>query len=209
MPNEDGRRAVFLSDGDRDGSNPDGSWELFAVDLDATAAIEVSQAAPTVVRWTVEPQFALYDVIRGDLANVRILGDTVDLGPVVCLENDSRDNSTAGHEDPAEPAPGPGVLLPLPRLPGGQPTRPPRGVRAQATASASPLRAPDLDFRVTRHHGWSRRGRVVVRGGMYVMSTTPTARIPSPGRAARQTSSNGRSRRYEARNRFKPTGGVK
>ena len=47
-----------------------------------------------------------YDVIRGDVANLQHSGGNVDLGTVVCLENDSGDTNTVGFEDTANPAPG-------------------------------------------------------------------------------------------------------
>jgi hypothetical protein len=63
-------------------------------------------AAATRVAWG-EVQGALsYDVIRGDLASLRINGSNVDLGTVTCIENGSLDTNTTGHEDAAAPAPG-------------------------------------------------------------------------------------------------------
>jgi hypothetical protein len=48
-----------------------------------------------------------YDVLRGDVANLGPgVGSTIDLGPVVCVEDDSPDGSTAGSEDVPQPAPG-------------------------------------------------------------------------------------------------------
>jgi hypothetical protein len=47
-----------------------------------------------------------YDVIRGDLAAVIQTIPRVELGEVLCLENDSPDSSTCGDEDPDRPAPG-------------------------------------------------------------------------------------------------------
>ena len=48
-----------------------------------------------------------YDVIRGDVADLQPgPGDTVDLGAVYCVEDDSIDNDTVGDEDPDPPAPG-------------------------------------------------------------------------------------------------------
>ena len=47
-----------------------------------------------------------YDVIRGDVANLSILGSTVNLGPVTCLEDDAPDNHTRGFEDATQPSPG-------------------------------------------------------------------------------------------------------
>jgi hypothetical protein len=47
-----------------------------------------------------------YDVVRGDLANVRIEGGDVNLGPVTCIEQDSPDATTAGREDNTIPPSG-------------------------------------------------------------------------------------------------------
>ncbi len=47
-----------------------------------------------------------YDVIRGDLANLRIDGSTIDLGQVVCIARDTAATTTMGYEDTTIPAPG-------------------------------------------------------------------------------------------------------
>jgi hypothetical protein len=62
--------------------------------------------SPTVVTWDPSPGSVRYDVVRGSISNLAISGSTVDLGPVVCLEDESPDNHTRGHEDDADPAPG-------------------------------------------------------------------------------------------------------
>jgi Tol biopolymer transport system component len=89
------------------GENPDLSSELWLVDFATPAKIHPSKATPTLVTWDVEPQSLRYDVIRGDVADLQAgPANTVDLGPVVCLEDDSPDATTLGFEDPNEPAPG-------------------------------------------------------------------------------------------------------
>ena len=66
-----------------------------------------SGSAPTVLSWPPEPGPVRYDVLRGDLANVQPgVGETIDLGPVICLEDDSPDADTVGFEDTDDPAPG-------------------------------------------------------------------------------------------------------
>jgi hypothetical protein len=56
---------------------------------------------------TGNPVAASYDFVRGDLAALSEGPEGVDLGSVVCLENDSVDADTAGgNEDTATPAPG-------------------------------------------------------------------------------------------------------
>jgi len=63
-------------------------------------------ATATRVSWG-EVQGALrYDVIRGDLASLRIDGSNVDLGTVTCIEHGSLDTNTTGNEDTAIPEPG-------------------------------------------------------------------------------------------------------
>ncbi|MCH7780464.1 MAG: PD40 domain-containing protein, partial [Acidobacteria bacterium] len=87
--------------------NFDGNDQLWFVDFDAPARIRPGKAAPTVVSWDVEPAPLRYDVIRGDVANLQPSGPgEIDLGPVVCIEDDSPDNDTLGSEDVTQPAPG-------------------------------------------------------------------------------------------------------
>ncbi len=47
-----------------------------------------------------------YDVIRGQLGQIVETQVVIDLGTVVCIENDSPDASTLGWEDAALPNPG-------------------------------------------------------------------------------------------------------
>ena len=62
--------------------------------------------APTAVSWRPEPGMIRYDVVRGDVADLQDGGGTVDLGAVLCVENDSPDTTTAGAEDAVTPAAG-------------------------------------------------------------------------------------------------------
>lgn len=57
----------------------------------------------TVIRWTAVPGAESYDVIRGQLAHVVPAPFAIDVGPVVCIENDSPDESTETAEDPDLP----------------------------------------------------------------------------------------------------------
>jgi hypothetical protein len=60
-----------------------------------------------VVRWDPPPWALSHDVIRGDVANLAPgTGGTVDLGPVVCIEDDSTDATTVGFEDTVQPTQG-------------------------------------------------------------------------------------------------------
>ncbi len=47
-----------------------------------------------------------YDVIRGDLANRRVMGSNVDLGQVVCIEHATTSTTTAGYGDAEVPESG-------------------------------------------------------------------------------------------------------
>ena len=83
------------------------SREVWLADLTTPARIEVTTSTPTIVNWDAEPRGLRYDVVRGDVANLQPgAGNTVDLGTVLCLEDDSSDNNTLGFEDALHPAPG-------------------------------------------------------------------------------------------------------
>ncbi|HET8947785.1 MAG TPA: VCBS repeat-containing protein [Candidatus Polarisedimenticolia bacterium] len=56
----------------------------------------------TYLRWGLVPG-ALYDVIRGNEANVTQTATTVNLGPVTCIANDIPDTDTANFPDPSTP----------------------------------------------------------------------------------------------------------
>jgi len=47
-----------------------------------------------------------YDVIRGNVANLKVQGSFIDLGDVTCIDRATPDNTTIGFEDTAVPAPG-------------------------------------------------------------------------------------------------------
>lgn len=98
--------AAFSGLGDFTGGNKDLLPEIWAIDRNAVPAFGVGEASPTVLSWTVGSGPVRYDAIRGDLANVRSVGGSVDLGPVQCLEKDSPDADTQGFGDPVDPAPG-------------------------------------------------------------------------------------------------------
>lgn len=100
-----GSRAVFCGQDVVDGSPS--AYSPFLADQTLQPAIDVGEAAPTLVTWDADPQSVFFDVIRGDVANLSIAsGGNVDLGPVACLEDDSPDNHMHGFEDTAQPAPG-------------------------------------------------------------------------------------------------------
>ena len=102
-----GTRAVFRAFGDWGGQNPDRVSDLYLVDFAARPMIRVGKSVPTFVSWDPEPKPLRYDVIRGEVANLQPgAGNTVDLGPVTCIEDDSPDTDTAGFEDAVGPPSG-------------------------------------------------------------------------------------------------------
>ncbi len=102
-----GLRSVFIGLGDWADQNPDRREDIYIVDQAARPMIRIGKEAPTLVSWDSEPKPLRYDVIRGDMASVRAgASGTVDLGPVVCIEDDSPDTYTAGFEDPVQPPSG-------------------------------------------------------------------------------------------------------
>src|SRR5262249_54012648 len=102
-----GTRIVFGGVDDPTTQNGDCSFDLWTVDMATEPEIRLSPPAPPLVSWAYEAGPIRYDVIRGDVANLApSLPGTVDLGPVVCLENDSPDADTRGFEDTATPAAG-------------------------------------------------------------------------------------------------------
>jgi Tol biopolymer transport system component len=107
----DGGRAVFVSRSAPTGEFLPQSYDLWLADFETPATIRPSAETPTVVEWDPDPRALHYDVIRGDVANLAAgPGNTVDLGAVTCLENDTINTNTAGAEADAD-QPGPGQLF--------------------------------------------------------------------------------------------------
>ncbi len=102
----DARRVAFSAAGDPTGDNRDLFPESFLADLAAPWVLRAESREPTLWRWDAAAGAKRYDVARGDLAHLALAGDTVDLGPLVCIEEDSPDRDTAGFEDPELPPPG-------------------------------------------------------------------------------------------------------
>ncbi|MBD3867161.1 MAG: PD40 domain-containing protein [Acidobacteria bacterium] len=104
---ETGDHAVFAGSGNWELTNPDYDRELFLVDYTTPARITVGKDEPTLVSWDAEPSPLRYDLIRGDLAGLAAgSGGAVDLGTVLCIEDDSPDTNNLGHEDPDSPVTG-------------------------------------------------------------------------------------------------------
>jgi hypothetical protein len=68
--------------------------------------LTLSGKQSTVVVWAPVMGAEHYDVIRGNLSELRISGSDVDLGHVTCLEQLSLDTTTAGNADTGIPAVG-------------------------------------------------------------------------------------------------------
>jgi hypothetical protein len=99
-----GAIAVLSTQGNFTGQNPDLLLEVWVLDRATAPSIQISPGeAPTLVSWDVESGPIRYDVIRGDVASLQFSGGTVDLGTVVCLEDDSPDATAAGFEDTITP----------------------------------------------------------------------------------------------------------
>jgi hypothetical protein len=73
------------------------------------SGVTASGGEQTVLSWNAVPGAAgtVYDVSRGDLS---ALAGSVDLGPLVCIEENSADTSTEGDADAEIPAPGEGFF---------------------------------------------------------------------------------------------------
>jgi hypothetical protein len=100
----DSGNVAFISPNDLVRRNPDNNLEFWLAEFDAAPTIEAGKQSPTVVRWDPLPWALRYDVVRGDVVNLSAgEGGSVDLGVVVCLENDSADATTFGFADDAEP----------------------------------------------------------------------------------------------------------
>ena len=68
--------------------------------------VNVSGASATRVTWGSVTGAQNYDVIRGNLASLRIVGSDIDLGTVTCIAHGIVATSSAGYDDTAVPAPG-------------------------------------------------------------------------------------------------------
>ncbi|UCF66771.1 MAG: PD40 domain-containing protein [Acidobacteriota bacterium] len=104
---DDATRAVFGGIGNFTDHNRDLLSELWLADRNAQPDLAVSRESPTVLSWVPESGPLRYDAVRGDVAALgQGPGETVDLGAVICLEDDSPDSDTTGFGDPPDPVPG-------------------------------------------------------------------------------------------------------
>jgi Tol biopolymer transport system component len=103
----DGSVAAFSTLGDITESNADQLPEIWWIDRGTPPRLQVGKASPTVLSWDHESGPARYDAIRGQVSDLAESGGgTTDLGPVICLEDDSPDADTEGFGDQEQPPPG-------------------------------------------------------------------------------------------------------
>ena len=105
-----GERIALGALGDLVGNNPDLLPETFVVDLDRPWTLRFASASPAVLTWDAAAGGYAYDVARGELAALADVGGAIDLGPVVCLAEDTPDLETAAGADPDVPQPGSGFF---------------------------------------------------------------------------------------------------
>ncbi len=101
----------------REGTLPKG---FVYVSGDPLESLECFDPANTTCVWASVPGAPAYDVIRGNISSLQIVGGIqVSLGSVVCIENESTDTTTApNHRDSVAPSPGQGFFY-LFRVSGG------------------------------------------------------------------------------------------
>ncbi|RMF72220.1 MAG: hypothetical protein D6738_11845 [Acidobacteria bacterium] len=111
-------RDLLAATAQPDANGPEWSDLLGAGTLDVAALVTVvtgdrtslklsEQPGGTVVRWSPVDGATVYDLARGDVANLRHVGLTdIDLGPVTCLRDDTTTLDTLANPDPTLPAPG-------------------------------------------------------------------------------------------------------
>jgi hypothetical protein len=107
-------------DPDSDGDGEEDGAEAAGCRSPATAALApffpplldllAQNPAATLLRWNFLGTAYRYDAARGDLASLGFAGDSVDLGPLTCVEDDSPDLHTGGREDGEVPEPGRGFF---------------------------------------------------------------------------------------------------
>jgi cysteine-rich repeat protein len=106
-----GRTYTLTYQATDDSGNPASSSATVAVPYSMAQVVEpinlvLDGSAATRVAWGAVGGALHYDVIRGDLAVVRIEGSSVNLGTVTCIERASIDTDTSGDEDTEVPSPG-------------------------------------------------------------------------------------------------------
>ena len=93
----------------REGTLPSGFVYLSG---DPLESLECFDGANTTCVWASVPGATAYDVIRGNISSLQIVGGVqVNLGSVVCIENESTDTTTApNHRDSTTPSLGQGFF---------------------------------------------------------------------------------------------------
>jgi TolB protein len=106
----DGARVAFTALGNITGANPDQTPETFLIERNRPWNIAVSGTASTLVSFDPFSGAYTYDVCRGSLGGLSLGAGVVNLGPLVCLDEDSPEPNTIGFEDTAPPAQGAGFF---------------------------------------------------------------------------------------------------
>ena len=106
-----GRTYTLTYSATDDSGNSSGASADVNVPLSLANSVEplnlvLSRGASTRVEWGDVPGAMHYDIIRGDLAALRVEGPNVNMGTVRCIESHSLDTTTTGFEDNDVPAPG-------------------------------------------------------------------------------------------------------
>lgn len=108
-PSDDGRLAVFSSNGNPTTENEDLGFDIFLVDRKVDPTIAVNPRSRIIVGWPAESGPLRYDVLRGQVDELSYRTDgTVSLGNVECLDDNSMDVVTVQHGDQTDPEPFPG-----------------------------------------------------------------------------------------------------
>ncbi len=101
----DGRRyQLTYAATDCSGSTTVGSAAVFVPQDQNGTSEPVSVAADefsagTTLTWPAIPEAISYDVVRGNTANLKDAGESIDLGPVACIRSGSTEPTTFGYED--------------------------------------------------------------------------------------------------------------
>lgn len=74
--------------------------------IDEPISLKVDDALSTLVRWEPAYQAQHFDVIRGNLEQIRVDGSNFELGAVICLKTNATTDSAVGSEDAVVPQPG-------------------------------------------------------------------------------------------------------
>jgi len=87
-----------------------------------TGLLQITGSPATVASWSAVSGATAYDVVRGDLAALERTGSQIDLGNLLCIEDDSADLTTTGFADSQSPVSRAGFFYLLRFTAGGTPS---------------------------------------------------------------------------------------